>query len=200
MARQTATLENATSKNTTATRVSCTRKIQFCAGHRVMNHESKCAHLHGHNYEVHITAEAPALDGVGRVVDFSVLKQVVGGWIENNWDHGFLLFQEDREAIAAVSGFLEGKQRLYLMPVNPTAENIATFILELGNKLLREQKPDGDGTTATGTALIKRAGEADLAELINPGGGADRDDLVKIVKTIVWETPNCYAEATAVPQ
>jgi 6-pyruvoyltetrahydropterin/6-carboxytetrahydropterin synthase len=140
--------------------VTCTRKIQFCAGHRVMGHENKCAHLHGHNYEVHVTAEAEVLDGIGRVLDFSVLKDRLGGWIEDHWDHGFLLWDQDNAAISALEGFLNGQQKLFLFPENPTAENLAAYILNLGNELLA-------------------------------------DGHIRIVKAVVWETPNCYAEAAA---
>ena len=85
------------------TTITCTRRIQFCAGHRVKNHESKCRNLHGHNYVVWITAKLDAgTDELGRVVDFSVLKARIGGWIEDAWDHGFILWDQDDEAIAAV--------------------------------------------------------------------------------------------------
>lgn len=111
--------------------VSCTRRLQFCSGHRVMGHENKCAHLHGHNYVVEITAEPSGgrgLDGIGRVIDFSVLKEKVGGWIEDNWDHGMVLHVEDPwyEVMAKA----EPTQKLRVMPYNPTAENMAKFLLE----------------------------------------------------------------------
>ena len=125
-----------------------------------MGHENKCAHLHGHNYEVHVTAEAEVLDGIGRVLDFSVLKDRLGGWIEDHWDHGFLLWDQDNAAISALEGFLNGQQKLFLFPENPTAENLAAYILNLGNELLA-------------------------------------DGHIRIVKAVVWETPNCYAEAAA---
>ena len=43
------------------------------------------------------------LDAIGMVVDFSVLKSFYGDWIDRNWDHGFLLWDKDTEAIAAVN-------------------------------------------------------------------------------------------------
>ena len=111
--------------------ITCTRRIQFCSGHRVHQHESKCAHLHGHNYVAFITARAPSLDRIGRIVDFSVLKERVGGWIDDNWDHGFILYSHDFEAIEAVASVSQGdtKQKLYLMDANPTAENMAEHLL-----------------------------------------------------------------------
>lgn len=50
--------------------ITVTRVLEFDAGHRVVNHESKCATLHGHRYKVEIVAAAPGLDSLGRVIDF----------------------------------------------------------------------------------------------------------------------------------
>ena len=91
---------------TTQTRVTtATRRVQFCAGHRVMGHENKCAHLHGHNYVALITARADKLDSVGRVIDFSVIKQRVGGWIEQHWDHGFIIARNDEQVMQWLGQF-----------------------------------------------------------------------------------------------
>ena len=51
-------------------------------GHRVVGHESKCRHLHGHNYRIHFICTAPELDGVGRVIDFSEIKERLCQWLE----------------------------------------------------------------------------------------------------------------------
>ena len=45
------------------------RYHDISCGHRVFQHESKCAHLHGHNYRVHFTCEAEELDNIGRVIE-----------------------------------------------------------------------------------------------------------------------------------
>src|SRR5258708_37117800 len=85
-----------------STLISCTRRIQFCAGHRILKHEGNCAMLHGHNYVLYVSATAEQLDELGRVVDFAVLKDRIWGWIQENWDHGCILAVEDEEAIAGV--------------------------------------------------------------------------------------------------
>jgi len=64
-----------------------TRKIEFDSGHRVLGHEGKCAHLHGHRYVAEITVESAGLDSLGRVVDFSVIKEKVGKWVDENWEY-----------------------------------------------------------------------------------------------------------------
>ncbi len=91
-------------------------------------HESKCANIHGHNYIAFITARGQ-LDPLGRVIDFSVLKERVGGWIDDCWDHGFIAYGKDEEAVAAVQMITE--QKLFLLPDNPTAENMARHLLEV---------------------------------------------------------------------
>ena len=68
------------------------RQVKFCAGHRLLNHEGKCANLHGHNYLVEFHVTGNEVDSLGRVVDFSVLNKLFKGWIDENWDHGFVLW------------------------------------------------------------------------------------------------------------
>lgn len=105
------------------------RKLQFCAGHRLCRHEGRCAHLHGHNYTVHFHATAESLDPIGRVIDFGVLRERLGGWIDSHWDHGFIIHKEDHEARAALSA-VEG-QKLFVLEDNPTAENLADYLLRV---------------------------------------------------------------------
>ena len=55
--------------------ITAQRYHDISCGHRVHGHESKCAHLHGHNYRAHGKVHpVVALDVVGRVLDFSVVK------------------------------------------------------------------------------------------------------------------------------
>lgn len=106
-----------------------TRRFQFCAGHRVFQHESKCAHPHGHNYVLLATFEGDngRLDTLGRVIDFSVVKKVLGDWIELHWDHGFIHYAHDREMLDLFIKNMHWKH--FVLPYNPTAENMAAFLL-----------------------------------------------------------------------
>ncbi|HJW69793.1 MAG TPA: 6-carboxytetrahydropterin synthase [Candidatus Binatia bacterium] len=124
--------------------ITATRRIQFAAGHRVFGHEGKCRYLHGHNFVALVTAAADDLDAVGRVIDFGVLKERIGGWIERAWDHGFIVWQDDAEARRALEA-VEG-QKTYLLAGNPTAENLA-------DHLLRVVGPDM--LAGTGVRLVK---------------------------------------------
>lgn len=115
---------------------SITRRIQFCAGHRVRLHESKCRNLHGHNYVALITAVADELDEAGRVIDFSVLKEICGGWVEENLDHGVIRERADKEVAAALA--LLEDPKVYVMEAPPTAENLADLLLIKFNELLAD--------------------------------------------------------------
>lgn len=103
------------------------RVHDFSYGHRVHGHESKCAHLHGHNGRVTFTVQA-GLDSIGRVMDFSVIKSLLCQWLEDTWDHKFLVWQEDPLANALISMDPLGVVRT---PFNPTAENMAQYLLEV---------------------------------------------------------------------
>ncbi len=103
-----------------------TREIDFCYGHRLLNYDGKCRHLHGHNGRAIITVEATSLDQRGMVLDFSDIKQVVATWIDDNLDHRMILCRHD----PAVPMLQEMGEPLYLLDENPTAENIAKLIHE----------------------------------------------------------------------
>jgi len=103
-----------------------TREIRFCYGHRLLNYDGKCRHLHGHNGRAVITLEADSLDALGMVVDFSTLKRVVSGWIDGNLDHRMILHRDD----PMLATFKQQGEPYFLMDVNPTAENIAKLIYD----------------------------------------------------------------------
>jgi len=108
--------------------ITCTRRIEFDAAHRILNHESKCKMLHGHRYVLEATFEAYDLDDLGRVIDFGEIKKILGDWINENFDHNAILSKYDAglgEKIAAQTG-----QRIFYLAENPTAENIAKFLFE----------------------------------------------------------------------
>ncbi|HEV3164709.1 MAG TPA: 6-carboxytetrahydropterin synthase [Isosphaeraceae bacterium] len=103
-----------------------TREIDFCYGHRLLNYDGKCRHLHGHNGRAVIVLEGPAVDGRGMLVDFGDIKREVQRWIDDNLDHTMLLCRED-----PILPVLQSRgERVYVMEANPTAENIARLIFD----------------------------------------------------------------------
>lgn len=113
------------------------RYHDFSAGHRVYGHESKCAHLHGHNYRVYfyVAADAltPDLDDIGRVIDFSVIKERLCEWLEENWDHKMLLWSGDPLAGGEGKSGIRSwdPDGIVVVPFNPTAENMAQHLVEV---------------------------------------------------------------------
>lgn len=103
------------------------RYHDISCGHRVFQHESKCAHLHGHNYRVHFTCEAEQLDNIGRVIDFSDIKARLCMWLEDQWDHKTLIWENDPWAKVLP----DIDPTIVIIPFNPTAENIAQHLVEV---------------------------------------------------------------------
>lgn len=100
-------------------------------GHRVYGHENACAHLHGHNYRFHFTVSGEmknSIDLIGRVIDFSVIKERLCAWLENNWDHKFLLFETDPLYPQLKELDPDG---VISVPFNPTAENLAFHMVNV---------------------------------------------------------------------
>lgn len=122
------------------TKIMVHRYHDISCGHRVVGHESKCKFLHGHNYRIHFTVEARnvgQLDSLGRVIDFGIIKKLFCMWLENNWDHKFLLWEDDPLMPVLQTALTEDS--IVLVPFNPTAENIAKYLLTVvGPDLLRQ--------------------------------------------------------------
>ncbi len=104
------------------------RRIKFCAGHRLFQHGGKCEHFHGHNYVADFFVQGDEQDAVGRVIDFSELKSRCKGWLDEHWDHSFLVSHKDQNAIESLQ--MVQPSRLFVLPYNPTAENMAKYLLE----------------------------------------------------------------------
>lgn len=122
--------------------VSAIRYHDFSCGHRVYGHESKCSHMHGHNYRVWFELEMAAnkqgevasVDNIGRVMDFSIIKEILCMWLEDNWDHKFLVWEQDPWAKTLPEMDPHG---VVIVDFNPTAENMAQYLVEeIGPMLL----------------------------------------------------------------
>lgn len=70
-----------------------------------LSYESKCSGLHGHNWIVTVYCKAKELNKDGMVADFALIKKAIHGKL----DHGNLN---------------------ELLPFNPTAENIAKWVVD----------------------------------------------------------------------
>lgn len=67
------------------------------------------------------------MDSLGRVIDFSVIKTLVGGWLDLQWDHTTILMKGD----PAIDLFksIQVNKPVFVCDWNPTAENMAHYLL-----------------------------------------------------------------------
>lgn len=143
-------------------RITAERYHDISTGHRVVGHENKCRHLHGHNYRIHFVCEAVALDTVGRVIDFGVIKEKLCMWVENHWDHKFLAWEQD-EVMSEAANFMVNScdhedallfpDSIVFVPFNPTAENMAQHLVEV----IGPQQLAGTGVTLVSVRIEETA-------------------------------------------
>lgn len=100
------------------------KRIEVSAAHRLnLDYESKCTNLHGHNWIVTVECCSEKLDTNGMVVDFSAVKKLV----RETMDHKVLN---------------------EIFDFNPTAENIAHWIVEHVPNCYRCEVQESEGNIA----------------------------------------------------
>lgn len=137
-------------------RITAERYHDISTGHRVVGHENKCRHLHGHNYRIHFVCEADELDTVGRVIDFGVIKEKLCMWVENYWDHKFLAWERDPVMTLACDHMEQDEffnASIVFVPFNPTAENMAQHLVEV----IGPQQLAGTGVTLVSVRIEETA-------------------------------------------
>lgn len=100
------------------------KRLEIAASHKLnLSYESKCQNLHGHNWIITVFCRAKELNKDGMVVDFKHIKQKIHGLL----DHQYLN---------------------NILPFNPTAENIAHWIVEQIPECYRAEVRESEGNTA----------------------------------------------------
>lgn len=114
------------------------QRFEWDAMHRIPGHEGVCKAYHGHRYAAEFSLTAERLDELGRVVDFYVVEEVIGGWIERHLDHTAILYKNDDEP--SVKAVIEMNERLgkpvYLLDGFPTVEVIVKELGKIAGDLL----------------------------------------------------------------
>jgi len=106
---------------------SVTKKVEFCYGHRLLEHAGACRHPHGHNATAEIEVSATALDAMNMVIDFGEVKDRIERWVEREIDHRMILRADD-PLVAVLQGLGEP---VYVLDSNPTAERIARLLFDV---------------------------------------------------------------------
>ena len=99
-------------------------ELDFASGHRLLDHQGKCVFPHGHTYRAEIWVASDLLNEMGFVADFTELKQKISCWIEDNWDHAFLVNGKDEELLSALRS-VTGSRIVVFPDENPSAEVMA---------------------------------------------------------------------------
>jgi 6-pyruvoyltetrahydropterin/6-carboxytetrahydropterin synthase len=118
------------------------REVEFDAGHRVPNHESKCRNPHGHRYRVVATITGRLVDrsgasDEGMVVDFGRLSELLKKYVHDIYDHGFIVHDSDQDMLTALDVDANETNptstygwKVIVVDWIPTAENMARAIFE----------------------------------------------------------------------
>ena len=96
------------------------------AAHRlVLDYDSPCERLHGHNWKVTVTCKKRQLNKNGMVIDFKQIKHL----IEDKLDHQY------------INDVLPG--------LNPTAENLARWITDTVPYCVKTDVQETEGNVAS---------------------------------------------------
>lgn len=109
-------------------------ELIFDAGHRLLKYRGKCESPHGHTFKAEIMLSSEKLNHMGFVIDFVELRDKVGKWIDENWDHAFLVNEQDEELLRALD-LLKEKKVFVFHGGNPTAEVMARYLYDYVEKL-----------------------------------------------------------------
>ena len=100
------------------------KRFEISAAHRLeLSYDSKCTNLHGHNWIITVECRAKELNKDGMVTDFTHIKQMV----MKKLDH------------AVINDVIN---------INPTAENIARWIVDNVPNCWRCEVQESDGNSA----------------------------------------------------
>lgn len=112
-----------------------TKRLKDCSiAHRLVNYNGRCANLHGHSYRFEIELKVVGQQENGISVDFNDFKEI-DNFLQDNWDHAVLVNSSDKSLI----NFLKAeKQRYFLLPDNPTAENMCIYLKDIVRGLLKD--------------------------------------------------------------
>lgn len=148
-----------------------TKELRTETAHRLMDYDGRCSHMHGHSYLWQVTATGPSLSPNGMIVDFKDLKKAMNAVLDP-LDHALVLRNDDplvRDDIPPQKLFVatNGKEpRMFLWPVNPTAENFAAWAAEEIQKLVQEDDLIITQVRVWETATSYAEWNADLAKMV----------------------------------
>jgi 6-pyruvoyltetrahydropterin/6-carboxytetrahydropterin synthase len=107
-----------------------TKEFTFDSAHQLVNHDGKCANLHGHTYKVEVALKADPVGPEdtakeGFVVDFTDLKAIVKKGLIDKLDHAFIA-KGDEPALKTLQ---ESGSKVVVLGFRSTCENMAQYMV-----------------------------------------------------------------------
>lgn len=173
------------------------KDIEIDIGHRITQHESKCKNVHGHRLRFCIHATASKLDSVGRIVDFGVLKGIIGKWLNDNLDHVFVANPKDEKVI----NFLQENSLRYFTMRYPASAAVYEHLKATSQRppvsswfsyIDSVYKEDTEAPEPTSENLARMVFEVSLLLSLTD----ERMKGVDITRIECWETPTSSADFT----
>lgn len=106
-------------------------KIRYEYAHRLIYHQGKCRHVHGHSGKATIELAADILNENGFVMDFADVKVPLKSWLYEHWDHAYLANEQDQ----LLPLLREAGMKIFTFPAEPSAEVMAQCLFEQVSKI-----------------------------------------------------------------
>ena len=105
-----------------------TREFSFEMAHALEGYDGACSQIHGHSYRLFVTVQGqpntdPDNPKFGMVMDFGVLKELVGRTIISKYDHA-LIVRGTAEHIAQTDALARQFRGVQVVDFQPTCENL----------------------------------------------------------------------------
>ena len=121
------------------------KRFKCESSHKVVQATSyRCSHsYHGHSAVIDVFFEGRQLDNAQMLMDFGLMKDNIGKFIDG-MDHCHLIL--DKDDSECVDFFKKHNDRYIILPFNPTAEMLSIFIMHYVNRILdNTQFNNGEG-------------------------------------------------------
>lgn len=160
------------------------KEFTFDACHRLLYHSGKCKYLHGHTYRVVVELQSQLLAS-GMVVDFGIIKDRIGMYLNTTFDHNTILNNKDPL-------FLLSRQSELLMEDKTGKVRDTVGTDNLRDMMTCGRPWVGMDVEPTAENIAKKIHDESVAMLADVARGG-----VVVTRVTVWETQGACGEYTA---